>query len=395
MTPQSPDRAAHAARSIRRTLILPFLIAALTAADGSAQRGHVVSGTVRTADGRPIAGATIRVSGATGAARGTTVKTQTDANGNYRVQVPPGHYDVDGFADLEFEGQTYRELWLDRTNTGCERQLSEKGIVRHFVLRLSGLAKCTANLDPTQPESYYGGQIIVSRGGVPDDAVVRFTLTPVGPLADGTAGTTLTFERTGAMLDRGRGVLGQTAWLHDIPLGRYRVSAEASRPGGARQPLSLRNEASAPAAAVEVSFRAARMFPYGVQSAELYIVPGGANAQPAPAPPPDRGAAPAPSPAAQAGGLPAGTYHCTYASQYAGPMPTGRSIEIVDGGRYVAWGGAGEYAAGGSSVQWRSGPLSAQGVAVTFSAPDGRPTLTVRGGPAAADPDGTNQCVRS
>lgn len=394
MTPQF-DRVAHAARSSRRTLTLSLLIAALTAADGSAQRSHVVSGTVRMSDGRPVAGATIRVSGATGAARGTTVRTETDAKGAYRVQVPPGDYDVDGFADLTFAGQTYRQLWLDRTNAGCARQLSEKGIVRHFVLRISGLARCRANLDPNQPESYYGGEIIVSRGGVPDAAVVRFTLTPIGPLADGTQGKVLTFERTGAMLARGGGVLGQTAWLHDIPLGRYRVSAEARLPDGSRKQLALRNEASSPAAAVDISFRAAQMYPYGVQSAELHIVPGGASAQPAPERAPAPGTAPAPPAQRQGGGLPAGTYQCNYESQYAGPIPTGRSIEIVDGGRYVAWGTAGEYAGDDRAVQWRTGPLAAQGVTASFARPDGRPTLTVRGGPAAADPGGINQCVRT
>src|SRR5688500_16165238 len=88
----------------RRLTYVLFLCFFLSSNYLSAQ-SHVVSGTVRTADGRPLAGATIRISGATGAARGTTKTPGSDQSGNYRLAVPPGHYDVGALYDLAFDGQ--------------------------------------------------------------------------------------------------------------------------------------------------------------------------------------------------------------------------------------------------------------------------------------------------
>jgi hypothetical protein len=386
MYSQSAGRAA-----VRRFQSAIALTLVLT---GSAQAQHIVSGTVRTADGRPLAGATIRVSGATGAGRGTTVKTQSDRNGNYRVNVRPGDYAVDAFYDLTFDGQTYRELWLDRTNEGCDRQLSESGIVRHFVLRLSGPKHCTTNDDPNKPESYAGATVLIGPGNLPSSAAVRFTLTPIGLLADGTTGMVLTFDRTGAMLKTGGGRLGQTAWLHDIPLGRYRVSAEARLGGTGRALLLQDNAGGNAAAAIEIGFPAVQMYPYGIRSASISIVDR-ATQPVAPAPDPDADRRePDRMPKITGGGLPVGRYECSHRSEYAGEIPNGRTVVILDGGRYQAWGGSGSYAGAPGAVLWTSGPFAQRGVAVTFAQEGSRAVLTLRGGAAASDPGGTNRCVR-
>ena len=413
--PQSPRASAgRAARAVSRFLIpVALVVAALgcgRTGEASAQQPHVVSGTVKTADGRPLEGAVIRVAGATGAGRGTTVRTRSDRRGNYSVRVPPGHYNVDAFYDLQFDGQVYRELWLDRADrTGCERQLSERGIVRHFVLRLTGPLRCTADFDASEPASYAGALAQVANGGVPAAARVRFTFTPVGALADGSRGRTLVFDRTGAQLTRYRGALGETMWLHDIPLGNYRVSAETTLPNGQRQRLTLRNHAGGAAGPViDVDFPAKELFPYGAQTATFSIETGvGAPAAPAaqpaaPAPAPARPSPPTgrlPEPAAgataaQAGGLPEGRYECSYRSPYAGEIPNGRSIVILPGGRYRVGESAGTYSASTSGVRWGSGPLAAPGTSVSWSRESDRQVLTIRGGIAAEDPDATNRCVR-
>lgn len=386
---------AAAARLFRRALTVAFLIASF-ATPAAAQEPHVVSGTVRMADGRPLAGATIRASGATGAARGTTLRTQSDAGGNYRLEVPPGDYDVDAFYDLEFDGQTYRELWLERSNEGCERQLSENGIVRHFELKLWGPLRCTANFDPNLPTSYAGAMLQIAPGNLPADAQVRFTLTPLGPLADGSAGWVLVYERTGSMLAGTFGPLGETAWLHDIPLGRYHVSAEAILPGEAARPLVLQSAAGATGTSIEIGFPAVKMFPYGMQSVIVRIVDGpvAPSQQVLPEAPgvePGYGDVRAQS----GGGLPLGRYDCSYNSEYVGEIPNGRMIEVLDDGRYQAWGGSGNYARHGSGIDWLSGPLAQGGVSVAFDEEGGRAVLTVQGGAAAEDPGGANRCVRS
>lgn len=353
----------------------------------------MVSGTVRTVDGRPLAGATIRISGATGAGSGSTVRTQSDRNGNYRLRVRPGHYNVDAYYDLTFDGQTYRELPLTSTNRGCERQLSQNGIVRHFVLRLTGPLRCAFNFDANEPASYAGGMVLVTGGNFPPATRVRFTFTPIGPLADGSKGQVLTFERSGAMLAVSGGRLGQTAWLHDIPLGRYRVSAVATLPGGATQTLMLRTDGAADTS-VEIGFPANQMLPYGFR-ASGFTIAGAATGRARPDA--QTGSNP---PRAQtttehsAGGLPAGRYECSHRSEFAGEIPNGRTVVILPGGRYQAWGGSGSYSGGRTGgLQWSSGPLAARGVSVSFSQEGNKAVLTVKGGAAAEDPNGTNRCV--
>ena len=369
------------------------LLASIGALEAAAQGPGMVSGTVRAADGRPLAGALIRISGATGAGTGTTITTRSDRNGNYRISVRPGHYNVDAYYDLTFDGQKYRELPLTSTHASCERQLSQNGIVRHFVLRLSGPLRCAFNFDANEPASYAGGIVLVTAPNIPASARVRFTFTPIGALADGSKGRVLVFERSGAMLAVSGGRLGQTAWLHDIPLGRYSVTAVALEPGGRTRPLALSTDGGA-SSSVEIGFPANQMLPYGFRSTGFTITGGTA---PGPQPKPEVGGTPpvvGNTPQQGAGRLPPGRYVCSYRAAYAGEIPNGRTIVILDGGRYQAWGGSGSYSGGGAGrLQWSSGPLAARGVTVSFAEVDGRAILTVKGGAAADDPSGTNRCV--
>ncbi len=374
--------------------------AAIRGADRAAPEPNVVKGTVRTSDGRPIVGATIRISGATGAARGTTRKATTDRSGNYRITVPLGHYDVDGFADITHDGQTYTELWLHRVNGGCERVMSNKGIVRDFVLRLSGPKRCYNNADPNNPDSYYGAYIIAMTSAFPADAVIAFTLTPVGRLADGTTGRTVTFTRTGAALLRGGGKIDETSFLHDIPLGRYRVSAEARYADGTRRPLSLdsRDDDAPEGTAIEIAFPAATMGG-GFRSVNLGISAAGVGpTKPAREPSTPTTKPTTPGATVPSGPeLPTGRYACSYRSQYAGDIPTSNAVTIQPGGRYDAYGGSGTYSldARTAAVRWISGPLAAPDVRATFARRNGLPAITVVGGAASEDPDRTHFCVLS
>ena len=382
---------------------------------------NVVQGTVSTIDGRPVAGATIRVAGATGAARGTSISTKTDASGRYRVSVPLGHYNVDGFADVKFNGQTYKELWLDRGDAPCERVMSDKGIVRNFVLRMSGPKRCTNGTDARNPDAYYGAYITAMSSAFPDDAVITFTLTPSGPLADGTRGRTLVIKRTGAALKKGGGPINETAFLHDIPLGRYNMSAVARYADGSQRAtvLELRDGSGTTARSLNIDFKA-NVFGGGIRSVGIGVTPGGGaiaansdNAAPPVAEEPAEPAAPA-EPAVEnehratpdetkpekapvqpkGTDLPAGRYSCSYRSQYAGDIPTGKFIVIRGGGEYEAYGISGTYTVEGdaASVKW-TGPLAGGDVRATFGERNGLPAITVIGGGASEDPDRTNVCV--
>jgi hypothetical protein len=398
---------AHRSRSIVAVASFSFatvigLEAAHAASPHVAPAPNVVEGTVRTIDGRPVSGATIRIAGATGAARGTTIRATTDANGNYRVRVPLGHYNVDGFADIEFEGQMYKELWLDRGDAPCERVMSDKGIVRNFILRLSGPKRCM-NVNPNNPDAYNGAYITAMTSAFPDDAVITFSLTPLGPLADGRKGRPLTITRTGAALKKGGGPIKETSFLHDIPLGRYRVAAEVRFANGQRSgtTLELRDGGNTSGSTLDIAFRA-NVFGGGIRPVGLGVNPGGGanTVASAPLPEPDpvqpvvtRPAAPKPAPAARAE-LPLGRYECSYRSPYAGDIPTGNFVSIIAGGRYQAYGEGGTYTldASAGTVEW-VGPLGAGDVRATFGKRNGRPAITVVGGGARNDPDRTNVCV--
>ncbi|HKY99336.1 MAG TPA: carboxypeptidase-like regulatory domain-containing protein [Gemmatimonadaceae bacterium] len=380
---------------------------------------NVVQGTVSTIDGRPVAGATIRIAGATGAARGTSITAKTDANGRYRVNVPLGHYNVDGFAELQYNGQTYKELWLDRGDAPCERVMSDKGIVRNFVLRLSGTKRCTNGTDLRNPDAYYGAYITAMSSAFPDDAVITFTLTPTGPLADGTKGRTVVIKRSGAALKKGGGPIGETAFLHDIPLGRYKIAATVRYADGSQRAtmVELRDGSSTTARALDIDFKA-NVFGGGIRSVGIGVLPSdGAVATNEDAPPvveePAEPAIPAepavekeaettsdapqpeqvPAPV-KGPDLPVGRYACSYRSQYAGDIPTGKFIVIRGGGQYEAYGVSGTYTVEGhvASVKW-TGPLGDGDVRAAFGERNGLPTITVIGGGASEEPDRTNVCV--
>ena len=383
-----------------------FLVSSLVTSAG-AQSPNIVEGTVRTANGQPVRGATIRIAGATGAGRGTTIKATTDANGRYSVKVPLGHYDVDGFADIEFGGQTYREILLDRGNATCERAMSTNGIVRNFTLRLSGAKRCLPGHDPANPNSYNGAYITAMTSDLPDDAVITFTLTPLGPLADGTVGRPLTFTRSGAALRGGGRSIAESQFLHDIPLGRYRVAAEVRHANGTREgtTLALNDGGDTSGSTLDITFQAnvlgggIRPVGIGVSAgepahvADAHETPDTAEA-PEPPLPPANSQPPAAPPAASPAELPRGRYACSYRSEYAGDIPTGKSITIGAGGRYQAYDGSGTYTldTGSGAVQW-TGPLGEGDVKVTFGKRNGMPALTVEGGGASEDPGRTNVCV--
>jgi hypothetical protein len=163
--------------------------------------------------------------------------------------------------------------------------------------------------------------------------------------------------------------------------------------GGATRALLLQDNAGgAAAASIEIGFPAVQMYPYGIRSASISIVDRStAPTPPAPAPARNDGGA---SPGLAGGGLPVGRYECSHRSEYAGDIPNGRTVVILEGGRYQAWGSSGSYGGSPSAIQWTSGPFAQRGVTVTFAQEGSRAVLTIKGGAAASDPGGTNRCVR-
>src|SRR3546814_2929132 len=121
-------------------------------------------------------------------------------------------------------GQTYRlDLHPDNSDS-----FSDDGAVRNFTWKLEGRA-------PLNEYRYYGGLVTVFQDTDFHDDMedVELTLTPSGPLIDGSQGKTL-------VLRQGDHYWVQYGYLEDIPIGRYTVTAILKNEAGPR-PLRIQD----------------------------------------------------------------------------------------------------------------------------------------------------------
>lgn len=213
-----------------------------------AQPGFAI-GWVGDASGKPLAGAKVKVwamaLNAFGRTLNGTVKTGPD--GIYRAPITGNWvYTVEAEAPVDFDDKIFNLPCNPIKIPGAKDiQRSREGFVQNFVVALTGF-KNTDAADPTRPTDYLGASIMLyymvgEEGLLPPDSVVTVTLVPVGKLADGSAGKTLTFTRTVKALrtDALGGVkIQNTRSLHDIPLGVYKVSAAVTT-GGATRPMTV------------------------------------------------------------------------------------------------------------------------------------------------------------
>ena len=205
---------------------------------------NVIKGVVRDEQGDPVPNARIRIVGYTGNPTGLVGADHddnviTDGAGAYRVQVPSGLYEISGEATVPFDGKSF-VFYLHPADNNCDQQMSAPGIVRDFVLRLTGFKKCSGDdVDPNNDFSYSGGAIVLLYAqprSLPDATQLTLVFTPSGQLADGSAGRPVTFTRTAAALQNtAPGPLEGTQALPDIPLGRYQLSGYATLADGTRQ----------------------------------------------------------------------------------------------------------------------------------------------------------------
>ena len=299
--------------------------ASTTARPAPAPTGEasVIKGVVRDEQRDPVAGARITITGYTGKPNGMTgadyiKEAVTNSRGEYRFDVPNGLYGISGQADVGFDGKSYKALYLHPADGNCEKQMSDRGIVKDFVLRLTGFQQCHTSPDPKNAGFYSGGSIMLSpeSSTLPGEANLTLTLTPTKPLADGSGGKAVTFTRPYSALRNYAGALETTNTLHDIALGNYRLTGYATLPDGSRQDLRFAphvgGAASSAVAAYGVSFPAKAMFPYGIGQAEIGIYTAGGDA---PAPTPQPTPEPEPTPTTEPG-EPQTCY-----SEHVGPIP--------------------------------------------------------------------------
>ncbi|MCD9027119.1 carboxypeptidase-like regulatory domain-containing protein [Luteimonas sp. BDR2-5] len=205
-----------------------LLISGLTAcgmSDGNSEaqvQSGYATGKVTDTQGRPIAGAKILLDNSVFYASYIDGTTRDD--GSYRIKVQPGAWKADASFRKTYNGRTY-VLELDPDN---DDSFNEDGVVRDFTWKLEGRT-------PGNEYGYYGGFIQLSQaiGFYEDMEAIELTLTPHGPLIDGSPGKTLRLR------------VGDHYWVdryqvEDVPIGRYMVTATLQGDDGPR-PLKIQD----------------------------------------------------------------------------------------------------------------------------------------------------------
>jgi hypothetical protein len=211
------------------------------------------TGTVLSMRGQPLAGARIRFWRLTPQGAVIEYVARTDAQGIYTITLPPSdQYRIDNATALVSYG-AYR-YYLPLRPEGGDGSFFDgeaidisRGYVKNFVLPISGYI--SQEEDPKEELSYYGGsltfraktKIVVPNdpdpfitgaangpNALPEGTRIQLTLTPQGPLLDGSAGRPLVWD----MQVRNTGRNAYSTTLKDIPLGTYTAQARVTTPDG-------------------------------------------------------------------------------------------------------------------------------------------------------------------
>lgn len=177
----------------------------------------IANGTVKYANGNPIANAEVVIENTV--LYNSYVYATTNAQGVYSKAVPAGSWKPSVVITKEFMDHSYS---FDLHPDNAEPFSGTSGGTRNFTWKLSG-AKPAGG--------YYGANVGVY--GEPGEVLsmndVELTLTPDGPLLDGSLGQTI----IRSLIDIGGGEDG----IRDVPIGKYIITAKNKT---TNQPLQVR-----------------------------------------------------------------------------------------------------------------------------------------------------------
>lgn len=204
-----------------------------------AKKPGFLRGYVKDAKGRPLKGAYVMINPpATFGSAYTkrSVSARTDASGLYELPVPTGGCTVwcAGYA-VDYHGVRLA-LPLHPADGELDSIPRDRGDVENFVLLPYGIASpSTVSENPVYSGAYYGAAFTVSYSAreasdtfSPADwltlgSEIEITLTPDGPLLDGSAGRPLVIRKklTG----------GSYFQVNNVPIGRYKIRATLKENG--------------------------------------------------------------------------------------------------------------------------------------------------------------------
>jgi hypothetical protein len=205
-----------------------------------------VVGTITNSKGKPLSGALVRVGGIVNGGNLGSFETQTDAKGNYKLQVPNGYYHVNAWVFPKYQGvQSSLPLYpVDKDK--IKEQFSQDGIVKDFIWKISG--PMPVKHPVLDPNEYYGGVIIFSGQDInstkalsdpPAGSIIEFTLTPVGPLIDGSKGKVITRKKKLSKSLMNLNPTQEHRLVFDIPIGKYKITAKVTEPNQKSRSLRM------------------------------------------------------------------------------------------------------------------------------------------------------------
>lgn len=172
--------------------------------EGGAEKGYATGRVVDT-QGKPLANVEVLMDNTI--RYNTWIAGKTDANGYYKIKLDIGSWMPYATLNKEYNGKTYEIQLVPDNNTG----FSVDGGVCNFTWQLTGKRKSPRT-------GTNGGNIILTAGIMSqlyDSENIEYTLTPDGPLIDGSTGSVLKMHD----------VVPYTYKLADIPIGKYKVTA--------------------------------------------------------------------------------------------------------------------------------------------------------------------------
>lgn len=204
-----------------------------------------VRGYVKNWSGKPLAGAEIGIRSSYFAGSYSGGQGKTDVNGYYEIAPPKGmaHFYNAGY-QIEW-GDGVAAVSLHPADGKLDSFVTTDGAVENFVMLPYGITS-RENLQQSShlPSTFYGGAIFLNwysaeanDNNAPPFAVregsqLEITLTPEGKMLDGSAGQTIIIRKTLNISGAFR--------IHNIPLGRYRITIKANG-----KPLKIKDNKTA------------------------------------------------------------------------------------------------------------------------------------------------------
>jgi hypothetical protein len=166
-------------------------------------------------------------------------------DGSFEIPVTDGTYHRPiGTVEAIYNGKQYR-MELARDPDERDDRESKDGIVQNFIWKMTGPNREAA--DPKNHTHWHGGTVSLlfklhrhdldeKMPAAPTGTKVITTLTPKGPLIDGSEGKVLTIERT---YNREADSLDNPN-LSGIPLGAYTIAIQEIWPDGTKRAIEQR-----------------------------------------------------------------------------------------------------------------------------------------------------------